>query len=119
CSRVIGDAALPAAVRADALLTRANIFSVLRAIDLKTAVTINPDNIALRTRRGDYYSASGQFEQAIVDYNEAIRLDPSDAEAYRARGDVRLRQGRYGEAIADYRKSIQLKPLDASTAWDA
>jgi tetratricopeptide (TPR) repeat protein len=117
CSRVIGDAALPASVRSDALLTRADIYGLLSAMDLKTAVEIDPANSTLRKRRGHHYAASGRFEQAIEDYNEAIRLDPNDAEAYRERGDVRLRQKRYQEAIADYRKSIQLKPIDASAAW--
>jgi hypothetical protein len=55
CSRVIGDAALPASVRSDALLTRAGIYSLLSAIDLKTAVEIDPANSALRKRRGYHY----------------------------------------------------------------
>ena len=118
CSRVIGDAALPASIRSDALLTRGDIYGLLSAIDLKTAVEIDPANIALRKRRGHHYFASGRFDQAIEDFNEAIRLDPSDAEAYRGRGDVRLRQKRYNEAIGDYRKSIELKPIDASAAWN-
>jgi tetratricopeptide (TPR) repeat protein len=117
CSRVIGEAALPASIRSDALLTRAGIYSLLSAMDLKAAVEIDPANIALRKRRGYHYFAIERFDQAIEDYNEAIRLDPNDAEAYSGRGDVRLRQKRYNEAIGDYRKSIQLKPIDASTAW--
>ena len=117
CSRVIGDAALPASVRSDALLTRAVIYSFLSAMDLKAAVEIDPANIALRKQRGHHYFAIERFDQAIEDYNEAIRLDPNDAGAYHGRGDVRLRQRRYNEAIGDYRKSIQLKPIDASTAW--
>jgi tetratricopeptide (TPR) repeat protein len=111
CSRVIGDAALPASVRSDALLTRADIYSLLIAIDLKTAVELDPANIVLRKRRGYRYFTMERFDIAIPDYSEAIRLDPNDAEAYRERGDVWLRRERFGEAIADYRQSSSSRSM--------
>lgn len=76
CSRVIGDAALPASVRSDALLTRAGIYSLLSAMDLKTAVEIDPANIALRKRRGYHYFTIERFDQAIEDYNEGDSSGP-------------------------------------------
>jgi tetratricopeptide (TPR) repeat protein len=116
CSRVIADAALPASVRSDALVTRAFIYNLLGAIDFQTAVDIDPANTTVRKARAHYHSTSGRFEQAIADYDEAIRIDPSDADGYRARGDVRLKQKHYGEAIADYRKATELKPIDSMAA---
>jgi tetratricopeptide (TPR) repeat protein len=117
CSRVIADATLPASIRADALVTRALIYSFLSATDFTTAIEIDPANPAVRKRRGHHYFASGRFDQAVTDYQEAIRLDPNDAEAYHGRGDAWLMQKRYSEAIADYRRSLELKPVASSTGW--
>jgi tetratricopeptide (TPR) repeat protein len=117
CSRVIGDATLPASVRAEALVSRAIIYNLLGAIDFKDAVGIDPASGSIRKARASYHFSSGRLEQAIADYDEAIRIDPGDAAAYHQRGDVRLMQKRYSEAIADYRKAIELKPIDAKAAW--
>src|SRR5262245_45748922 len=97
CSRVIADATLPASIRSEALAKRANIYSLLSALDFKTAIEIDPANTAVRKTRAYHYFASGRFEQAVADYTEAVRLDPGDAAAYRGRGDARLMQKRYSE----------------------
>ena len=117
CSRIIGDATLPASVRADALVSRAFIYHLLGARDFQAAVETDPANTGVRKLRAYHYFRSGGFEQAIADYNEAIRMDPKDADAYRQRGDVWLMRKRYSEALADYRKAIELAPVDSASAW--
>jgi tetratricopeptide (TPR) repeat protein len=118
CTGVIADATLPASVRAQALVRRAMMYSMLSAVDFNTAMEIDPANPEIRKDRARHHAASGRSDQAIADYNEAIRLDPNDSETYRARGDAWLMQKKYSEAFADYRRSIDLKPVDPRRAFD-
>ena len=63
-------------------------------------------------KRGNRYSRSGSYEQAIRDYNRAIEMDGAFAEAYYDRGFSFYELGRYEEAISDLSRAIELNPGD-------
>jgi tetratricopeptide (TPR) repeat protein len=58
--------------------------------------------------RGAKSLASGEYDQAIVDYSKVIQLIPQSAWAYANRGFAYDQSGRHKQAIADYSKAIEL-----------
>lgn len=81
CSRVIGDSAQPATIRSEALRIR-----------------------------GQSYSNTRAYDQALSDLTEAIRLNPTGVNAYISRGFAYLRKDDKDRAIIDLRKALSLAP---------
>lgn len=63
--------------------------------------------------RGDAYSSSGNYRQAIMDYNKAIEINPKDADAYYNIGNAYNALGEYPSAISNYTAAIKLNPQHA------
>jgi len=87
--------------------------------DFDRAVSIDPDFVDARLRRGFAYQATGQLDQAMADFDYAIRLAPRDPSPYHARAALHWIKGNredpdhnYELALKDYEQAIQLDPSD-------
>jgi tetratricopeptide (TPR) repeat protein/uncharacterized membrane protein YhaH (DUF805 family) len=61
-------------------------------------------------RRGNIYSALGQYENAIREYGHVLEFNPRSALAHYNRGTAYDSEGRHDEAITDYTSAIGLNP---------
>lgn len=66
------------------------------------------------TGRGNAYTMSRQFTQAIADLNESIRLEPNDALHRYNRGVAHERNGDTADALADYTSALSIDPRYAN-----
>jgi tetratricopeptide (TPR) repeat protein len=64
--------------------------------------------------RGNAYSDTGAYDNAIADYTKAISLKP-DAVAYGGRGLVYAKQGKKDLAVADFRAALKIDPSDQAS----
>jgi tetratricopeptide (TPR) repeat protein len=81
--------------------------------DATISLRLNPRAETWNTR-GWAYWRRGQYYQAIADFNEAIRLWPAYERPYVTRGNCRLHLGDYEKALADYAKAAELQPTVAT-----
>ncbi|MFQ5631895.1 MAG: M48 family metalloprotease, partial [bacterium] len=58
--------------------------------------------------RGEAYSDSGQYEQAITNFDLAIKIDPDYDYAHNQLGWAYMKLARYDKSINAYKKSIEL-----------
>jgi tetratricopeptide (TPR) repeat protein len=59
--------------------------------------------------RASYYSAKGDFQNALADYAEAITTDPKDVLAYCGRATAYCRADKSDEALADCNHAAELE----------
>jgi len=77
---------------------------------LSQAINLGLDSVTAFQTRGLAYAATGQFDQAIVDFSQAIRRDPDALEAYVARAKAYHANRDARRAIEDYNRAIDLAP---------
>lgn len=77
-------------------------------------ITKKPNEIWFE--RGNTFSKSGQYEQAIAAYDKAIQIQPELVTVWLRRGEALFNLKRYEEAIASYDNAIQIK-LDSDEVW--
>jgi tetratricopeptide (TPR) repeat protein len=61
-------------------------------------------------RRGNAYSAKGDYDPAIADYSHAIEIKPQFALPYSNRALTLIRKGEFERALADLDKALDLFP---------
>ena len=92
---------------------------ILSACGVQTPVTSQPSpsvsTNSFETAKeylvhGDNFSATKDYDHAILDYDQAIHLSPDYAEAYNNRGYAYYWKGDANRAIADYSRAIELRP---------
>lgn len=62
----------------------------------------DPNNINALIDRGEGYSNSGLYKDALADFNKALSIDPERTNIYSQRGLTYTTMGEYDKAIADY-----------------
>ena len=77
------------------------------------AITLDPNNAALLTSRGDVHRTIGADAAALDDYNRAITLDPTHKVALNNRGLLYTQTSQFDLTLADYDTSIDLNPTNA------
>ncbi len=123
----VGWAALPPAVRADAVGDNNICYSKFATGDYKSAVDYctraidsgelsEPDLIAALINRGVALKSMGEYRRAVDDYTSALRIAPKDALLYQNRANALREMGDYDAALDDIEKSIELDPESAG-AW--
>ncbi len=79
---------------------------------LNTALSLEPDDLYLLTRRAIAYQKQGKSSQALNELNRVLVIDDGWADAYDARGRLYVKQRKYSLAVADFTKSIELFATD-------
>lgn len=72
------------------------------------AITVRPDAMLARLRRGETYRRRGDFDVAARDFRSAAALDPTATRPLEALGDVLFSQGRYRRAVETYQAWLKL-----------
>lgn len=129
CSKVLGDASQPPAIRAqayanrglarglsfrptsieDAKRTRPIIYGEALA-DFDESLRLDPHQPNVYSLRAGAKEALEDFHGAINDYTEAMRLKPNQPWDYYARGNLLIRAKRLDEAKKDFEQCIALSP---------
>jgi len=78
----------------------------------------DPQNPALRLRRGYSYITLKTYTYAVEDFSAAIDLQPTLTEAYMGRGQARFYLKEWSPAVADFEQALTLNPdLADAHAW--
>ncbi|MBI3635171.1 MAG: tetratricopeptide repeat protein [Candidatus Rokubacteria bacterium] len=80
------------------------------AEDYTQAMAYVPGDASLWFHRGNAYTVSGLYVNAIADYTRAVELRPTYTEALFNRGTARLRIGDVEGARSDWRHAIEIEP---------
>jgi protein O-GlcNAc transferase len=80
---------------------------------LRSAVAIDPTNVAARTYLGIIADQTGQLAEAEREFAIAAKAAPSSAEARNNHGAILLKLGRKKEAAAEFEASLRLNPNQA------
>ncbi len=93
----------------------------LAIASLTRAITIQPDVADSFSERGNAYSMSNRYNEAIEDYRKAIELAPDDANLQAEYGFTVLRRAEYSrkrpEADPDQIRADYQSAIDAFTAY--
>ena len=85
-----------------------------RAVELITqAITLNPNNAAFYSNRGNALKDLNQPDAAVESYEKAIALKPDYAEAYYNRGDALKDLRQLSAAIESYDRAVAVNPYYA------
>lgn len=80
---------------------------------LRSALAIDPTNVAARTYLGIIADQAGQLAEAEREFAIAAKAAPSSAEARNNHGAILLKLGRKKEAAAEFEASLRLNPNQA------
>lgn len=72
------------------------------------AITVRPDAMLARLRRGEIYRRRGDLDVAARDFRSAAALDPTATRPLEALGDVLFAQERYRRAVETYQERLKL-----------
>ena len=84
--------------------------------DYTQAISLLPNDVALRISRGRTYLAHGDTNEAINDFTEVIRLNADAATAYIYRGFAYQKKGDWDKPISDYSEILRRNP-DTEAAY--
>jgi len=84
--------------------------------DYTQAISLLPNDVALRISRGRTYLAHGDTNEAINDFTEVIRLNADAATAYIYRGFAYQKKGDWDKSISDYSEILRRNP-DTEAAY--
>jgi eukaryotic-like serine/threonine-protein kinase len=76
--------------------------------ELRTAETLDPLDLRIKTRIGYVYYFVRDLDRAAAQFRSVLDVDPHFAFAHYALGDVLAQQGRYEEAVGAVEESIRL-----------
>ena len=80
-------------------------------IELKNALRVNPNIVAVHNLLGEVYSKMGEMDQAIASYKEAIRITPKDINAHYNLACIYQQQGADQLANTAFNQVISLSPV--------
>ena len=113
CGAVANDSALPATMRADALIARAAISDGTQALrDYDAALRLVPDDVPALVARGKLREAANDLTGAEADYSAALAKQPALGEALARRGALRIKQGKTEAGLADLGDARRYAPND-------
>jgi len=118
CDRLLGDAAVTGAARAQALSDRCGWRWLKHDVDAaladcSEAIRLDPAQTAAYLNRGNAYLGKGDAEGAARDFDEAVRRDPKSAWALTERGSLKRTRSDLDRALADFNDAIRLDPAYA------
>ena len=94
---------------ADGFLRRGN--GEMAFVHLNKALEQEPDNMAVRIKKGDLLVTKGLDEQALAEYLFVLGKEPGNPQANEAAGTVYFRAGLYAEAEAHLTRAVAGNPL--------
>ena len=86
--------------------TRGQTFEAIEAFS--GALTLKPNSMIARLKRGDTYRRRGEFTAAVRDLTEAAALDPSAPRPLELLGDAHAALGQHEAAAQDYLNCLRL-----------
>jgi serine/threonine protein kinase/predicted Zn-dependent protease len=87
--------------------------------DFTLALALAPDDLALRTERGQTYLGCGAARLAVADFDAVLGRDPKNAMACQGRGLARLQLDRCAEAASDAESLAGLANGDGRRVFNA
>lgn len=78
----------------------------------RTAVSLAPDDPAVRVALGTILVVNGRNAEAVQELQRGLVLRPSQDDARRVLGNALAALGRIDEALAEWRKAIELRPTN-------
>jgi tetratricopeptide (TPR) repeat protein len=78
--------------------------------DYTKSIELNPRNPKPFNNRGNVFSATSRYKEALADYNAALALDPSLSESLNNRGAVKAILGDLHGAMEDINKALLINP---------
>lgn len=80
--------------------------------DLYQAISLSPQDAALRVSLGDLFNYENMREEALEEYNHAIQINPDFSQAYVARAGLHT-QFKDPQALDDLNEALKRNPNDA------
>ena len=88
-------------------------------MDYTKAIAIRPDDVGLRTVRGNSYGRLNDWTNALADLSRAVALSPTNAMSYQNRAVAYYKLGRFDEAWADVKQCYRLGGAPYASFIDA
>lgn len=85
---------------------------------MNQVLVLEPGNRETYIKRGDMWSASGMWRDAVSDYSMALDLDPVDGDLYLKKAEALLRLGNTEQACSDLRMSVRYGNRNASGLYN-
>src|SRR5262245_56192081 len=76
------------------------------------ACASNTERARAFTERGDRYTASGEYDAAVIEYRNALKRTPDSNEVNRKLGNAYVALSKAEEAYRAYSTAIELDPSD-------
>lgn len=81
------------------------------------ALTLKPDSMIARLKRGDTYRQRREFASAVRDLREAVALDPTAPRPLELLGDAHAAMGQLEAATLDYQRCLRLEDRAPRVAY--
>lgn len=78
----------------------------LAFMDYSKALAVNPDNNAIRMKKGRLLTRQGLYAKALVEYQEVFQRDPANGLAHMAAGQIYFSNGLYKQAESHFSKAL-------------
>ncbi len=78
----------------------------LAFMDYSKALAANPENNAVRMKKGRLLTRQGLHAKALVEYQEVFQRDPANGLAHMAAGQIYFSNGLYKQAASHFRKAL-------------
>ena len=76
--------------------------------DVSYVISLDPDNISARYRRGTYFIEANKPQDAIKDFDQALKLQPNHWQAIAGRADAYAKTGNKKTALEGYQKLLAI-----------
>jgi tetratricopeptide (TPR) repeat protein len=83
-----------------------------------TALTLGPDQPAVRYTAGLTLFRSGRYDEARQEFERAVQMQPTFEDATRLLGRVLMRQGKVDEGKEQFRRALAIRPNSVSLHSD-
>ncbi len=79
-------------------------------VELRAAITLNPNYSLAYNQLGYAYRSAGQMAAAETVFTQYIALVPNDPNPYDSYAELLMKGGRFDESIVQYRKALAIDP---------